>query len=98
MFCEEIRIKQGLSYILFCPLRILYNSKLILMAISSATNAVVVTRSHCIIEVNTVAAFIFSLEMKNTALQMTMFHLILHVIKIVKLDPSHLESAIKMQE
>ena len=32
MFYEEIRIKQGLSYILFCPLRILYNSKFIIMA------------------------------------------------------------------
>ena len=32
MFCEEIRTKQSLSYILFCPLRILYNSKFIIMA------------------------------------------------------------------
>ena len=46
MFSEEIRIKQGLSYIL-CPLKILYNSKFILMAISLGTNAVVVTRVHC---------------------------------------------------
>ena len=29
-FYEKIRIKQGLSYISFCPLRILYNSKFIL--------------------------------------------------------------------
>ena len=46
MFCEEIRIKQGLSYISFCPLRIHYNSKFILMT-SLVTNAVVVTRVHC---------------------------------------------------
>ena len=48
MFCEETRIKQGLSYI-FCPFRILYNSKFILMAPSLGTNAVVVTRVHCTI-------------------------------------------------
>ena len=47
MFYEEIRIKQGLSYISFCPLRILYNNKLILMATSLGTNAVKVTRVHC---------------------------------------------------
>ena len=47
MFNEEIRIKQGLSYILFCPLRILYNSKFILMATSLGTNAVVITRVPC---------------------------------------------------
>ena len=32
MFYEEIRIEHGLSYISFCPLRVLYNSKFILMA------------------------------------------------------------------
>ena len=47
MFYEIIRIKQGLSYILFCPLRILYNSKFIIMATYFGTNAVVVTRVHC---------------------------------------------------
>ena len=49
MFYEEIRIKQGLSYeyISFCPLRILYNSKFILMATSLGTNDVVVTRVYC---------------------------------------------------
>ena len=47
MFNEEIRIKQGLSYISFCPLRILYNSKFISVATSLGTNAVVVTRGHC---------------------------------------------------
>ena len=38
--------KQGLSYIILCPFRILYNSKFILMAASlgSLGNAVVVTR------------------------------------------------------
>ena len=41
MFYKEIR------YIPFCPLRILYNSKFILMATSLETNAVVVTRVHC---------------------------------------------------
>ena len=46
MFYEEIRIKQGLLYISFCTLKILYNSKLILMA-SLGTNAVVETRVHC---------------------------------------------------
>ena len=48
MFCEEIRIKQYLSYISFCPLRILYNSKFIIMATSLGTNYVVVMRVHCI--------------------------------------------------
>ena len=48
MFCGEIRIKQGISYITFYPLRILYNSKFILMATSLGTNAVVVTWVHCI--------------------------------------------------
>ena len=46
MFCEEIRIKEDLSIISFWPLRILYNSKFILMATSLA---VVVTRVHCIL-------------------------------------------------
>ena len=46
MFCEEKRIKQGLSYISFCPLRILYNSKFIIMATFFGTNAVVM-RVHC---------------------------------------------------
>ena len=48
MFYEELIVKQGLSYITFCPLRLLYNRKFILMATSLATNAVVVTRVHCI--------------------------------------------------
>ena len=48
IFYEEIRIKQSLSYILFCPLRILYNSKVIIMATFFGTNAVAVTRVHCI--------------------------------------------------
>ena len=48
MFCEEIRIKQCLSYISFCPLKSLYNSKFILIATLSAINAAVVTRAHCI--------------------------------------------------
>ena len=47
MFYEEIRIKQGPSYISFCPLRVLYNSKFILMATSLGTNAVVLPRVHC---------------------------------------------------
>ena len=44
MFYEEIRIKQGVFYLSFCPLNILYNSKFIIMATSLGTNAVVVTR------------------------------------------------------
>ena len=48
MFCEVIKIKQGVSYRSFCPLRILYNSKCIIMARSSGTNAIVVMRVHCI--------------------------------------------------
>ena len=48
MSCEEIRTKQALSYISVCSLSILYNSKFILMATSLGTNAVVVTRVHCI--------------------------------------------------
>ena len=47
MIYEEIRTKQGISYISFCPLRILYNSKFIIMATFMGTNAVVVTRVHC---------------------------------------------------
>ena len=47
MFCEETRMQQGLSYISFCPVRLLSNSKFILMATSLGTNAVVVTRIHC---------------------------------------------------
>ena len=48
MFYEEIRIKQILPYISFCLLRILYKRKIVLMATSVGTNAVVVTRVHCI--------------------------------------------------
>ena len=48
MFYEKIRIKQGLSYISFCPLRSLFNSKFILMATSLGINAVIVKRVHCI--------------------------------------------------
>ena len=47
MFYKEIRIKHGICYISFCSLRILYNSKFILMAISLGTNAVVVMRVQC---------------------------------------------------
>ena len=47
MFYEEIRIKQGLSNISFCPLRNLYNSKFIIMTTFLGTNAVVVTGVHC---------------------------------------------------
>ena len=46
-FYREIRIKYGVCCISFCSLRILYNSKFILMATSFGTNAVVVTRVHC---------------------------------------------------
>ena len=48
MFYEEIRIKQDLSYISLCPLRILQNSKFIIMATFLGTNAVIVTKVHCI--------------------------------------------------
>ena len=48
MFYEEIRIKHSICCISFCSLRILYNSKFILMAISLETNVVVVKRGHCI--------------------------------------------------
>ena len=47
MFCEEIRTKQDLSYTSVCSLRILYNSKYILLATSLGTNTVVVKRVHC---------------------------------------------------
>ena len=46
-FYEEITIKHDICCILFCSLRILYNSKFILMAIYLGTNVVVVTRVHC---------------------------------------------------
>ena len=48
MFYEEIRIKQGISYISFCPFRILYHSNFIIMATFLGTTAVVVTRVRCI--------------------------------------------------
>ena len=41
MFHEEIRIKQGLTYISFCISCILYNSKFILKAMSLGPNTVV---------------------------------------------------------
>ena len=47
MFYEEMTIKQGLPYISFWPLRILYNSKFIIMATYSGTNAVGITTVHC---------------------------------------------------
>ena len=47
MLYEEIRIKQGISYISFGPSRILYNSEFIIMATSLGTNAVFVLRVHC---------------------------------------------------
>ena len=50
MFFEEIRIKQGLSYISFCPLRIIYKSKFILMATSLVLITVVLTKVHCILK------------------------------------------------
>ena len=48
IFYDEIHIKQRLSYILFCSLRLLYNSKLIFMATPLVRNVVVVMRVHCI--------------------------------------------------
>ena len=48
MFFKEIRTKQDLFYISTFSLSILYNSKFILMAMSLGTNAVVLTRVHCI--------------------------------------------------
>ena len=50
MFYGDIRTKQDLSYISICSLSILYNSKFIILATSLGTNAVVVTRVHCIID------------------------------------------------
>ena len=49
MFYEEIRTKQDLSYISICSLCVLYSRKFILMTTSFRTNAVVVTKVHCII-------------------------------------------------
>ena len=43
-----MRTKQDLSYISICLFSILYNSEFVLMAMSLGTNAVVVTRVHCI--------------------------------------------------
>ena len=48
MFYEEIRTKQELSFKSICSINILYNRKFILIATSLGTNAVVVTRVHCI--------------------------------------------------
>ena len=49
MFCERIRAKQNLFYKSICSLRILNNSKVVLMATSLGTNTVVVARVHCIV-------------------------------------------------
>ena len=48
MYYEEIRTKQDLPYISTCSVIILYNSKFILTATYLETNAVFVTRGHCI--------------------------------------------------
>ena len=47
MFYDEMRIKQGLSYISFCPLRSHYNSKVILLQHLWEQNAIVVTSVQC---------------------------------------------------
>ena len=47
MFYEEIKKVRFFFCKAFCLLKILYNSKFILMATSLGTNAVVVTRVHC---------------------------------------------------
>ena len=47
MFYEEMRTKQDLFYISICSLRILCNSKFILMATSNRISDIVVTRVHC---------------------------------------------------
>ena len=47
MVCERIRTTQDLSYISVCSLSILYNNKVILMAMSLGTNADIVMRVHC---------------------------------------------------
>ena len=44
IFCKEIRIRHAC---IFYPLRVLYNSKFILMATSLGITAVVVARVHC---------------------------------------------------
>ena len=49
MFYEEVRTTQDLSYISICSLSILYNCKFVLMSMSLGTNAIVVTRVHCIL-------------------------------------------------
>ena len=49
MFCEGIKTKRYLSYILICSLSILYNSKFILMAASLESNTIIVTRVHYIV-------------------------------------------------
>ena len=72
-FYEEIRIKQGFSYILFCPLRVLCNNKFILMVTSLGTNAVVAMRVHCsfnginiiIVSKTSVSNYNFSLRHTN---------------------------------
>ena len=61
MFYEEIRIKQGFSNISFCPLRILYNSKFIIMATPLGTNAVVITEgiTEGSLQLDTLTPFFF---------------------------------------
>ena len=60
MFCKEITIKQGISYISFWPLRILYNNEFILMATSLGTKAVVVTRGHYPSYIHSCIVFVIS--------------------------------------
>ena len=53
MFYEEIRIKQGHSYIsIIMSIKDSLQQQIHLMATSLRTNAVIVTRVHCTVELN----------------------------------------------
>ena len=82
MFYEEIRIKQGFSYISFCLLRILYNSEFILMATSLGTNAVVVTRVHCIFTIAGVCAVCWPYIVSPYFTISTVYFLNLHCLQL----------------
>ena len=60
-FYEQKRTKQDLSYISIFSLRIFYNRKFILMATFLGTNAVVVTRVHCILFIQHVFLYKWSI-------------------------------------
>ena len=82
MFYEEIRTKQDLSYnISICSLRILYDSKFILMTMSLGTNTVVVTRDYCI----------RSITIASICIRHTLFALNIRISKLLSIRVQNFE-------